>query len=112
MNKYEYHWRDSMRLRAGLQWKTDRPSYGDYPSMPKCILLLLLVFILMSWAQDRQYAEEMIAEAARQEAIAEKRANQIGECIEGVARFTTPNATGKGYGLTVTACRKAEHFDI
>lgn len=105
MSPHQYGWRDSARLRAGLLWKGKSPTPADYPSLPKCILMLLLVLILWSWAQDRQYAEEMAAEAARQADIAEKRANQLGQCIEGVARFTTEDGNA-------IACRRAEEFPI
>jgi hypothetical protein len=104
VDKYAYHWRDSMRLRAGLLWRTDRPTMADYPSVPQTILLLLLVGILWAWAMDRDYADQAAAEIERQEAIAERRANQLGECIEGTARFIIDGQA--------IVCRKAESFPL
>lgn len=105
MNKYNYHWKDSVRLRMGMHWKGESPSRHDYPSLSQCILLLLLVFILWAWVMDRDFAEQAAAEIERKERIAEKRANELGDCIEGRARFVTSD----GYAIV---CRKAEQFKI
>lgn len=101
MNKYSYNWRDSMRLRAGLLWKSEYPTPYDYPSMGRCMVYMLVVGFLWACAMTMDYADE----ANHQEAIAEKRANQLGECIQGKARFVTSD----GYAII---CRKAEQFKI
>lgn len=105
MTRREYHWRDSMRLRAGMLWKTERPTLADYPTIPQCVLLLLLVGILWAWAMDRDYADQAAAEIERQSELAERRTNQLGECIQGTARFTTDD----GHAI---ACRRAQEFPI
>lgn len=105
MSKYSYNWRDSMRLRSGMLWKGKSPSYDDYPSLPKCVLLLLIIGILWAWVMDRDYAEQAASMIEHQTRVAEKRANQLGECIQGKARFIT----GDGKAIV---CKKAEEFKI
>lgn len=106
MSKYSYNWRDSMRLRSGMLWKGKSPSYGDYPSLPKCVLLLLIIGILWAWVMDRDYAEEMAAEAERKGAVASQRTKELADCLNGTARFISDDQK------SAVVCRKAEHFDI
>lgn len=103
--KYSIGWRDSARLKYGMRWRKHTPTLADYPSVPQCVLLLLLVGILWAWCMDRDYADQAAAEIARQEAIAERRANQLGECIQGTARFVTEDRQA-------IVCRPAETFGI
>lgn len=106
MNKYSYNWRDSMRLRAGLTWRTNKPSMSDYPSFPKYALCLLIVLLCWGWAMDMDYAEEMAAEAERKGAVASQRTKELADCLNGTAKFVSENQK------SAVVCRKAEHFDI
>jgi hypothetical protein len=111
MIQREYHWRDSMRLRAGLLWRSDYPTPRDYPAAMQCTLLLLLVFILWAWAMERDFAEQQRYEADRQAAIAERRANELGECVQGSLKLSFENESDRGYSKTVIRCMPAEQFD-
>ena len=106
MTKFSYNWRDSVRLSQGLLWKSNHTTVADYPSLPKCILLLLLVGILWAWCMDRDYAIEQATEAERQAQIANKRTGELAECLNGTAKFITED---QKYAIV---CRKAEGFDL
>lgn len=108
MSRRDLGWRaaNALRMKAGLRWNSYTPTLDDYPSVPQCVLLLLLVGILWAWCMDRDFAEQAEAEIERQAAIASQRTSELAECLNGTARFITEDQK------TGIACRKAENFNL
>jgi meiotically up-regulated gene 157 (Mug157) protein len=100
MNKYDTTW-GQLRRQHGMLWRGNRPGIDDFPSAKTALIIALCVFAMISLI----VAVQMHNAATQHEATAEKRANQLGECIQGTARFVTDDNVA-------IVCRKAEEFGV
>lgn len=103
--KYSYHWRDSARLRMGLLWKRDHPTPSDIPNGKTALIISLCVFLVLALVVAVQYQNEAVQAVN----LAEKRANQVGECLQGTLRMIETDDKGNK-GAIVS--KKAEEFKL
>lgn len=100
-----------LRLRHGLTWARPLPGAGeiirtlrlDAPTLR--ILAGLLAAYAVAGSLD--YAEEQRQEAERHAASAQIAAARLAECLNGTARWLTPNNSGEGFGHTLIECPRA-----
>lgn len=100
MSKHDKSWR-TLRLNHGLRWSKTYPTPDDFPSGKTAAIIALAVALLLVLIVAIQYQNASVLAVN----LAETRANQLGKCIQGTARFVTEDNVA-------IVCRRAEEFKI
>jgi len=104
MSKYDLSWKN-FRLGHGLYWRKNYPTIQDIPNGKTALIIALCGFLLISLVVAVQYQNE----AVKAVNLAEKRANQLGDCAQGDLRMVTTDDNGDQAAIV---CKKAEEFNI
>jgi hypothetical protein len=73
MNRYDIGWRDSLRMKAGLYWQKDRPTWEDIADTAFDVLffaVIVIAFVLLfGWldARDARITAEIEATESAQQ---------------------------------------------
>lgn len=108
--------RDRLRYRFGLTWLRHIPTLREIgaaihlDSHDAAILLLLGCAYALVGSMD--YADQQLREAERQAQLADAAHAILAACMNGEARWTTDNISGKGYGKTAIVCRGVEEIPL
>lgn len=102
---------DRLRLRHGLTWARPLPGLRELVRLlhldAPTLRILAGILIIYSIAGSLDYADAQRAEAEYQAQRAAIASGMLAACLNGEARWLTPNGSGAGYSKTLIECQRA-----